>query len=151
MARILVTGGAGYIGSHTIYFLRKSGHDVVVADNLSRGHKVNVPEGILHIVDLRETAKLAELMKKQRCEAVIHFAAYIAVGESTKAPELYFSNNVAGSASLFEAMQQAGVNKLVFSSTAAAYGIPKSAHHGRPALRPHQSLWRIEGHGGEND
>jgi len=126
LARILVTGGAGYIGSHTIYFLRKSGHDVVVVDNLSRGHKANVPDGILYTVDLRETAKLADLMKQQHCEAVIHFAAYISVGESTKAPELYFSNNVAGSASLFEAMQQAGVNKLVFSSTAAAYGIPKS-------------------------
>ena len=125
MANILVTGGAGYIGSHTVYFLRKSGHQVIVADNLSRGHKSNVPDGILRVVDLRETAKLAELMKQERCEAVIHFAAYIAVGESTKAPEIYFSNNVAGSASLFEAMQQAGVNKLVFSSTAAAYGIPK--------------------------
>jgi UDP-glucose-4-epimerase GalE len=126
VAKILVTGGAGYIGSHTVYFLRKAGHQVVVADNLSRGHKSNVPEGLLHVLDLRETAKLADLMRKESCEAVIHFAAYIAVGESTKAPELYFSNNVAGSASLFEAMQQAGVNKLVFSSTAAAYGTPKA-------------------------
>jgi UDP-glucose-4-epimerase GalE len=125
VAKILVTGGAGYIGSHTVYFLRKAGHQVVVVDNLSRGHRDNVPEGILQVVDLRETAKLADLMKREACEAVIHFAAYIAVGESTKAPELYFSNNVAGSASLFEAMQQAGVNKLVFSSTAAAYGTPK--------------------------
>lgn len=125
MAKILVTGGAGYIGSHTVYFLRKGGHEVAVVDNLSRGHKENVPEGLLHEFDLRETRKLAELMRRERCEAVIHFAAYIAVGESTKAPELYFSNNVGGSTSLFEAMQQAGVNKLVFSSTAAAYGIPK--------------------------
>jgi UDP-glucose 4-epimerase len=125
LAKILVTGGAGYIGSHTVYFLRKSGHEVVVADNLSRGYKANVPEGLLHVVDLRDTARLAELMKGENCEAVIHFAAYISVGESTQAPELYFSNNVAGSASLFEAMQQAGVNKLVFSSTAAAYGIPR--------------------------
>jgi UDP-glucose-4-epimerase GalE len=125
LAKILVTGGAGYIGSHTVYFLRKGGHDVVVVDNLSRGHKANVPQGLLREYDLRETATLAELMRAERCEAVIHFAAYIAVGESTKAPELYFSNNVAGSASLFEAMQQAGVNKVVFSSTAAAYGIPK--------------------------
>lgn len=125
MAKILVTGGAGYIGSHTVYFLRKAGHQVVVVDNLSRGFKSNVPNGLLHVIDLRETGKLAELIKKEACEAVIHFAAYISVGESTKAPELYFSNNVAGSASLFEAMQQAGVNKLVFSSTAAAYGTPK--------------------------
>lgn len=126
MANILVTGGAGYIGSHTVYFLRKSGHEVTVVDNLSRGHKANVPGGILRVMDLRETAKLADLMKERQCQAVIHFAAYIAVGESTKAPELYFSNNVAGSASLFEAMQRAGVNKLVFSSTAAAYGIPQT-------------------------
>ncbi len=125
MAKILVTGGAGYIGSHTVYFLRKSGHEVAVVDNLSRGRKANVPEGLLHQYDLRETRKLADLMTSERCQAVIHFAAYIAVGESTKAPELYFSNNVGGSTSLFEAMQQAGVNKLVFSSTAAAYGIPK--------------------------
>ena len=125
MAKILVTGGAGYIGSHTVYFLRKSGHDVVVVDNLSRGHRESVPEGLLRVVDLRETEKLASLMKKEKVEAVIHFAAYIAVGESTKAPELYFSNNVSGSASLFEAMVEANVNKLVFSSTAASYGIPK--------------------------
>jgi UDP-glucose-4-epimerase GalE len=125
LAKILVTGGAGYIGSHTVYFLRQSGHDVVVVDNLSRGQKANVPERLLHQYDLRQTDKLAGLLVKENCDAVIHFAAYIAVGESTKAPEIYFSNNVAGSASLFEAMQQAGVNKLVFSSTAAAYGIPK--------------------------
>jgi UDP-glucose 4-epimerase len=125
LAKILVTGGAGYIGSHTVYFLRKSGHEVIVVDNLSRGDKANVPQGLLRKLDLRETTRLAQLMVSERCEAVIHFAAYIAVGESTKAPEIYYSNNVAGSASLFEAMQQAGVNKLVFSSTAAAYGIPR--------------------------
>ena len=125
MAKILVTGGAGYIGSHTVHFLRKSGHQVVVADNLSRGDRANVPDGLLRVIDLRETAKLCELIKQEQCEGVIHFAAYIAVGESTKAPEVYFSNNVGSSTSLFEAMQEAGVNKLVFSSTAAAYGIPK--------------------------
>ena len=124
MARILVTGGAGYIGSHTVYFLRKRGHSVVVVDNLSRGDRTNVPEGILRVVDLRDTARITSILKEERCEAVIHFAAYISVGESTKAPELYFANNVGGSSSLFEAMQQAGVNKLVFSSTAAAYGNP---------------------------
>ena len=124
MARILVTGGAGYIGSHTVYFLRKRGHSVVVVDNLSRGDRANVPERILRVVDLRDTAEIKSILKEERCEAVIHFAAYISVGESTKAPELYFANNVGGSSSLFEAMQQAGVNKLVFSSTAAAYGNP---------------------------
>ncbi len=125
MAKILVTGGAGYIGSHTVYFLLKQGHEVVVVDNLSRGHAGSVPAGLLRVCDLRETNKITALLREEQCEAVIHFAAYIAVGESTQFPELYFSNNVAGSISLFEAMLTAGVKKLVFSSTAAAYGIPK--------------------------
>ncbi|HJY06120.1 MAG TPA: NAD-dependent epimerase/dehydratase family protein, partial [Bryobacteraceae bacterium] len=83
MAKILVTGGAGYIGSHTVHFLRKSGHSVVVVDNLSRGDRANVPEGILRVVDLRDTGKLAAILKEEQCQAVIHFAAYISVGEST--------------------------------------------------------------------
>ena len=125
MAKILVTGGAGYIGSHTRYSLEKNGHSVIVVDNLSRGYREAVPEGILRIIDTRDKDKLVELLKKESIEAVIHFAAYIAVGESTQRPELYFSNNVSGSLSLFEAMLEANVNRLVFSSTAAAYGIPK--------------------------
>jgi UDP-glucose-4-epimerase GalE len=124
MARILVTGGAGYIGSHTRYFLEKSGHSVVVVDDLSRGFKQAVPDGALREVDTRDTAKLTSLLRQERIEAVIHFAAYISVGESTQRPELYFSNNVCGSLSLFEAMLKAQVKCLVFSSTAAAYGIP---------------------------
>ena len=126
MANILVTGGAGYIGSHTVYFLRKSGHRVLVVDNLSRGHARAVPEGLLRNLDLRDTAGLTALLKNEQFDAVMHFAAYIAVGESTKVPEVYFSDNVSGSISLFEAMVAAGVNKLVFSSTAAAYGNPQS-------------------------
>ncbi len=125
MAKILVTGGAGYIGSHTRYSLEKSGHSVIVVDNLSRGYREAVPEGILRVIDTRDKDKLVELLKKEKIEAVIHFAAYIAVGESTQRPELYFSNNVSGSVSLFEAMLEADVKRLVFSSTAAAYGIPK--------------------------
>jgi UDP-glucose 4-epimerase len=125
MAKILVTGGAGYIGSHAVYFLLKRGHQVVVVDNLSRGYARNVPAGLLRVCDLRETEKITTLLRDEHCDAVIHFAAYIAVGESTKFPELYFSNNVAGSISLFEAMLAADVKKIVFSSTAAAYGIPK--------------------------
>lgn len=125
MAKILVTGGAGYIGSHTRYFLEKHGYSVIVVDNLSRGHRENVPEQQLRILDLRDTGRLEELMKSESIDAVIHFAAYIAVGESTQAPELYFDNNVCGSLSLFEAMLRAGVKRVVFSSTAAAYGIPK--------------------------
>ncbi|HZS54529.1 MAG TPA: UDP-glucose 4-epimerase GalE [Bryobacteraceae bacterium] len=125
MAKILVTGGAGYIGSHTRYFLQQQGHSVVVVDDLSRGHQDAVPEGILHRLDLRDTARLTQLLTQEHVDAVIHFAAYIAVGESTQAPELYFSNNVSGSISLFEAMVRANVTRIVFSSTAAAYGTPQ--------------------------
>jgi UDP-glucose-4-epimerase GalE len=126
LAKILVTGGAGYIGSHTRYFLEKQGHSVIVVDNLSRGHREAVPDQILHVLDTRDTKGLTALLEKERVDAVIHFAAYIAVGESTQVPELYFENNVSGSLSLFTAMLEAGVNKLVFSSTAAAYGIPET-------------------------
>ncbi|MFL6446446.1 MAG: UDP-glucose 4-epimerase GalE [Bryobacteraceae bacterium] len=124
MPTILVTGGAGYIGSHTRHFLEKQGYSVLVVDNLGRGHREAVPAAILHTLDLRETDKLAGLLEEHRIDAVIHFAAYIAVGESTKDPLLYFDNNVGGSLSLLEAMGKVGVKRLVFSSTAAAYGTP---------------------------
>ena len=124
MAKILVTGGAGYIGSHTRYFLEKSGHTTVVLDNLERGFQGAVPEGMLRKVDLRETAKVKQILQDEKVDAVIHFAAHISVGESTERPEFYFNNNVCGSISLFEAMIDAQVKCLVFSSTAAVYGIP---------------------------
>ncbi|HEX4228173.1 MAG TPA: UDP-glucose 4-epimerase GalE [Bryobacteraceae bacterium] len=126
MANILITGGAGYIGSHTTYFVEKHGHRVVVVDNLSRGHRQVVPDGALRVIDVRETDKLASLLVDEQIDAVIHFAAYIAVGESTQVPEVYFANNTAGSLSLFEAMLRAQVKRVVFSSTAAAYGIPQA-------------------------
>ncbi|MFL6463484.1 MAG: UDP-glucose 4-epimerase GalE [Bryobacteraceae bacterium] len=125
MATILVTGGAGYIGSHTRYFLQKQGYRVIVVDSLERGYKEAVPDDILRVANLRDTEKLAALLRDEKVDAVIHFAAYIAVGESTKVPDKYFSNNVCGSMSLFKAMMQAGVKKIVFSSTAAAYGTPQ--------------------------
>jgi UDP-glucose 4-epimerase len=125
LAKILVTGGAGYIGSHTTYFLQKSGHSVVVVDNLSYGHERVVPSGLLRVIDLRDTEKLVALMRQEHFDAVIHFAAFISVGESTQAPEKYFTNNTAGSLSLFEAMLQSDLKRVVFSSTAAAYGIPE--------------------------
>lgn len=124
MPKILVTGGAGYIGSHTVYQLRQQGFDVLVVDDLSKGHAASVPPGILHVHSLFDRAELAALMRSHSVDAVIHFAAFIAVGESTREPERYFHNNVAGSISLFSAMADAGVNKLVFSSTAAVYGNP---------------------------
>ncbi len=127
MSKILVTGGAGYIGSHTVHLLRKSGHEVVVVDNLSRGHRHNVTSGEFHQLNLQDTDALTRVFEAGRFDAVVHFAAYIAVGESTKKPELYFDNNVSGSISLFEAMERTGVNKIVFSSTAAVYGTPKTS------------------------
>ncbi len=122
MPKILVTGGAGYIGSITAHHLLKRGFDVLVADDLSRGHRHSVPPDILRIVRLQDTAALTKLL--EGVDAVVHFAAYIAVGESTREPELYFANNVGGSLSLFEAMARSNVKRLVFSSTAAVYGDP---------------------------
>ena len=124
MPTILVTGGAGYIGSHTVYQLQQQGFAVVVADDLSKGHAASVPAERLHVCSLFDRPQLANLMRVERVDAVIHFAAFIAVGESTREPEKYFHNNTAGSMFLFAAMADAGVNKLVFSSTAAVYGNP---------------------------
>jgi len=125
MAKILVTGGAGYIGSHTVHLLRRHGNDVVVLDDLSRGHIHNVKQGAFHQISLLETDKVAQILAEEKVDAVIHFAAYIAVGESTQKPELYFSNNVSGTISLLTAMERAGVRNIVFSSTAAVYGTPE--------------------------
>jgi UDP-glucose 4-epimerase len=123
MAKILVTGGAGYIGSITTRHLLAHGHGVHVVDDLSRGHVGNLPAEILTIARLQDTAALEPLLAG--VDAVIHFAAYIAVGESTREPELYFSNNVGGTLSLLSAMNLARVRRMVFSSTAAVYGNPE--------------------------
>jgi UDP-glucose 4-epimerase len=120
--RILVTGGAGYIGAHTVRLLLKRGYDVTVVDDLSRGYRHNIETRDFHQLHIQRTGELARVLAGH--DAVVHFAAYISVGESMRIPELYFSNNVAGSLSLFSAMLQAGVKRLVFSSTAAVYGIP---------------------------
>jgi len=125
--RILVTGGAGYIGSHTVKLLLEQGHEVTVVDNLSKGYRHNVPGKLLYKLDISDTKALSELMRQVRCQAVIHFAAFIAVGESMREPERYFGNNVAGSLSLLTAMVETGVKHIVFSSTAAVYGDPASS------------------------
>ena len=123
MPKILVTGGAGYIGSITTHHLLKRGFDVVVIDDLSRGHRENVAPERLHVLRLQDTDAVARLLKG--VDAVVHFAAHSAVGESMREPELYFSNNVGGTVSLLEAMARNGVRRLVFSSTAAVYGDPE--------------------------
>ena len=125
--RILVTGGAGYIGSHTVRLLLEQGHDVTVVDNLSKGYRHNVPAGRLFEFDMADTAALAALMRHKRSQAVVHFAAFIAVGESMREPARYFTNNLGGSLSLLTAMVETGVKHMVFSSTAAVYGDPPSS------------------------
>jgi UDP-glucose-4-epimerase GalE len=123
--RILVTGGAGYIGAHTVRLLLRRGYQVTVVDDLSRGYRHNLESVAFQALRVQQTAELAALLAGH--DAVIHFAAYIAVGESMSVPELYFTNNVGGSLSLLTAMVQAGVKRLVFSSTAAVYGIPHTS------------------------
>ncbi len=123
---ILVTGGAGYIGSHTVQLLLERGYQVTVADNLARGHRHAVDPRWLREVDISDAASMDRLFAERSFDAVIHFAAFIAVGESARVPELYFANNVGGSLSLLSAMIRHGVKRVVFSSTAAVYGTPAS-------------------------
>ena len=125
MASILVTGGAGYIGSHTARYLLEQGHDVHVLDDLSKGYAHNVPNGRLHVINLHDAGALDRLFASRRFDAVIHFAAFIAVGESVREPERYFRNNTGGSLALLDAMRRHSVRRLVFSSTAAVYGTPE--------------------------
>ena len=125
---ILVTGGAGYIGSHTVRLLHSLGHKVVVLDNLSYGHReAIVDEGVDLIVgDLSDKSVTRALFDAYQFEAVIHFAAYTYVGESVIEPLKYYQNNTAGPLSLLEVMQEFGCKKFIFSSTCATYGEPKA-------------------------
>jgi UDP-glucose 4-epimerase len=122
--KILVTGGAGYIGSHVIKALGREGHDLLVYDNLSTGHEWAVLSGKLVKGDLAEMLLLNEVMYVFRPEAVIHFAASIEVEESVREPLKYYNNNVCNTLNLLEAMKFAKVKKLLYSSSAAVYGIP---------------------------
>jgi UDP-glucose 4-epimerase len=124
MARILVTGGAGYIGSHTVKLLIAQGHHVVVFDNLSLGHRESVPAASLVVGDLRDVDHLDQVMVAQRIDSVIHFAAFSIVGESVANPSKYYINNVVHGANLLERVRRHGLTKFVFSSTCATYGIP---------------------------
>lgn len=125
MAKIVVTGGAGYIGSTTCKLLAAAGHDVTVYDNLSTGHRDMVLWGRLVEGDIRDTDRLAATLRETEADAVVHFAARAYVGESVADPGRYYNNNVAGTLSLLEAMRQAQVMRLVVSSTCAVYGQPE--------------------------
>ena len=123
--RILVIGGAGYVGSHTVRKLVRSGHDVWVYDNLSKGHAQSVVDGELITGELGDRGRLKEVFREHSIEAVMHFAAFALVGESVAQPAIYYQNNVAATLELLEAMRDVGVWRIVFSSTTATYGQPE--------------------------
>lgn len=123
---ILVLGGAGYIGSHTVYELIDRGEDVIVVDNLQTGFKAAVhPKARFYEGDIRDKAFLDDLFTKEKIDGVIHFAANSQVGESMKVPLKYYDNNLYGTMVLLESMVEHGIDKIVFSSTAATYGEPE--------------------------
>lgn len=122
---VLVAGGAGYIGSHTAKALAAAGHTPIVYDNFEKGHHWAAKYGPVVEGDLADRPRLAETFRSHPIDGVIHFAAYIAVGESMREPEMYFRNNVSNTLNLLGAMRDAGVKRIVFSSTAAVYGTPE--------------------------
>ena len=149
---VLVTGGAGYIGSHAVLALKRAGHNVVVLDNLSYGHRELVEEALqveLVVGDTSDRPLLDRLFATHRIAAVMHFAAYIAVGESVADPAKYYRNNVVGTLTLLEAMVAASVNHFVFSSTCALYGVPKfvplTEDHPQDPISPYATTkWMVE-------
>ncbi|WP_028747265.1 UDP-glucose 4-epimerase GalE [Rhizobium mesoamericanum] len=123
---ILVVGGAGYIGSHTCLDLANKGFQPIVFDNFSNGHREFVRWGTAEEGDIRDRARLDEVLAKHKPAAILHFAALIEVGESVKDPVAFYENNVIGTLTLLAAAQAAGVEAFVFSSTCATYGLPQS-------------------------
>ena len=123
---ILVTGGAGYIGSHTVKALRKSGFDPLIFDNFSTGHRNFVGSTKLVEGDLSNPESLKRAFEDNPIEGVLHFAGKALVPESHRSPELYYATNVTGGINLLTAMKNAGVKKIIFSSTCATYGIPEN-------------------------
>jgi len=119
--RVLATGGAGYVGSATVRMLLEQGHEVVAYDNLSKGYRQSVPVGCLIEGDVGDYDRLLGVLRERQIEAVMHFAGFIAVGESVEKPQEYYRNNIVSSLVLLEAIRAAGIKKLVFSSTAAVY------------------------------
>ncbi len=125
--RVLVTGGAGYIGGTVATILMQAGHQVTVLDNLCHSKRNEVPAGVSFVqADVADRARVESLLRELQPDGVLHFAALIEAGESMQKPEIYFRNNTASTLSLLEAMHATGVQKLVFSSTAAVYGEPES-------------------------
>jgi UDP-glucose 4-epimerase len=147
--KILVVGGAGYIGSHMVKCLLNAGHGVVVADNFSTGHRDALVGGELVELDIADVAALDALFATHRVDAVMHFASYIQVGESVKEPGKYYANNLAATLTLSQAMVRAGVMRFIFSSTAAVYGnpeyVPIDEAHPKAPINPYgRSKWMVE-------
>lgn len=147
--QVLVTGGAGYIGSHMVRMLSQLGHTVVVFDNLSTGFRDAVLGGKLVQGSLHDKAALGALFGAHLFDAVVHFAGSIAVGESVRDPAKYYQNNLAGTLNLLDAMRAHGVNRMVFSSTAAIFGVPRyvpidEAHPQEPINPYGMSKWVTE-------
>lgn len=125
MARVVVTGGAGYVGSHAVRALVEAGHAVAVVDDLSQGHAEAVPPGVtLTPVNIHDTDKVRGALEAHQADAVMHFAAWLIVNESVHRPLEYYNNNLGGTLSVLDAMRLAGVRRFVFSSTCAVYGQP---------------------------
>lgn len=139
--RILVCGGAGYIGSHMVQLLAERGHDVTTYDNLSTGHRDAVLAGRYEFGDLADSAALDRVLQSARFDAVMHFAAFIRVEESVAHPGKYFRNNFCNTLNLLEAMVRHGVRRFIFSSTAAVYGepqyVPVDEKHSRLPINPY--------------
>jgi UDP-glucose 4-epimerase len=147
--RILVCGGAGYIGSNMTALLASEGHTPVVFDNLSKGHRGAVRDAEIIVGDLANYDLLVEVFKERHIEAVMHFAAWIEVGESVQAPLKYYRNNFSNTQNLLSAMETAGVGKFVFSSTAAVYGMPRTVpiteETPKDPINPYgHSKWAVE-------
>jgi UDP-glucose-4-epimerase GalE len=123
--RILITGGAGYIGSHAVRLFLSRGHEIWVYDNLSEGHRAAVPPERLIVADLAEVQRLDQVLLERRIEAVVHFAAFAYVGVSVQQPGKYYQNNLVNTLGLMECMRRHNIGRFVFSSTCATYGVPE--------------------------
>src|SRR5690242_20357693 len=148
---VLVAGGAGYIGSHTVKRLKEAGHKPVIYDNLARGHReaIEILDVPAVVADLNDRTALVEALKENRIDTVMHFAAYAYVGESVEKPLMYYHNNVATTVNVLETMAEAGVDRFVFSSSCAIYGdpdkVPITEDEKKAPVSPYgRTKWMVE-------